>query len=114
MRSPLFALVLALAVPAGSALAENVYGRVYDTLSGEIFGETRIVMFNATEKKEALTDKDGAYWIRDLKPGPYLVRIVIPKRGEIVGRAMVYAKMPTTIVNLDLARIEAPDHDDNY
>lgn len=93
------------------AQAETVYGRVYDTLKGKIFANTRVVLV-ANPEKEATTDSSGSFWIRDVRPGPYLVHIYTADR-EVVGRLLVY-KTPTTIANLDLAKIEAPGAEDEY
>ncbi|WP_218082106.1 carboxypeptidase-like regulatory domain-containing protein [Anthocerotibacter panamensis] len=105
---PLLALTLLGMAPVQ---AEAIYGRVYDTLKGKTFPNTRVVL-GSNPKLETTTDQDGSYWFHGVKPGPYLIYLY-PAGREVIGRLVVY-KAPTTIGNLDLAKIEAPETEDAY
>ncbi len=108
----LFLCLALLTYFSQSVQAEAIYGRVFDTLKGNILSNTRLVL-GSNPNQETTTDSTGSYWFRNVKPGPYLVHIFTAD-GEIVGRLVVYTKVPTTIANLDLSKIEAPGGDDNY
>ncbi|MBC7879805.1 MAG: carboxypeptidase regulatory-like domain-containing protein [Anaerolineae bacterium] len=95
-----------------SVQAETIYGRVFDTLKGKILPNTRLVL-GSNPNQETTSDSTGTYWFRNVKPGPYLVHIFTAER-EVVGRLVVYKSVPTTVANLDLSKIDAPDSDDNY
>lgn len=108
----LFLCLAVLTCLSQSAQAETIYGRVFDTLKGKILPNTRLVL-GSNPNQETTSDSTGSYWFRNVKPGPYLVRI-FTENGEVVGRLVVYKSVPTTIANLDLSKIDAPDSDDNY
>ncbi|CAL1241601.1 carboxypeptidase-like regulatory domain-containing protein [Candidatus Methylocalor cossyra] len=101
---------LALAEPAGAAA---IYGKVYDTLRGRLYPRTRLIL-GTQPPRETTTDDAAQYWFRDVAPGAYLIRIVREGEGDVVGRLVVAPDRATTIVNLDLSKIEAPHHDDAY
>jgi len=111
MLRQLFSFVVVTGLLTSAVQAEGIYGKVFDTMRGKIYPNARIVL-GVDRKRETVTDSEGQYWFKDVKPGPYLVYIYLPE-GEVVGRLMVY-RVPTTIVNLDIARIDAPSHDDEY
>ncbi len=112
MRYTAWLICTAIIVLGSSAApAETVYGQVYDTLHGKIYKNTKVTL-NSTPPKEATTNEQGQYWLHDVKPGAYLVQIMLPNQ-DVVGRLVVY-KIPTTIANLDLSKIESPSEDDAY
>jgi Carboxypeptidase regulatory-like domain len=108
LSAAFLALTVLVALPAH---AEAIYGKVYDTLKGKIYPNTRVVL-GSDPQREVITEQDGSFWFRDVKPGAYIVRIFTPDR-EVVGRLVVY-KTPTTISNLDLAKIDVPGAEDEY
>lgn len=112
MRILLFCLIV-LTSFSPSAQAEAIYGRVYDTMGEGVLPGARIVLSNPTGQRETIADKDGAYGFKDVKPGAYLVHIYTKDRA-VVGRILVYPKLPTTIANLDLGKIDAPGPEDAY
>ena len=91
------------------ARAADVYGRVYDTMREQMYPGAVIEV--AGRRLEA--DEAAQYWLRDIRPGTYLVRIVVPGR-EVTGRILVGGMRPMNVVNLDLARIDPPHEDDAY
>lgn len=113
MRFATIACLVAGLLYAAEAQAAKLYGRVYDTLRGEIYKKARIVL-ESVPPRETVTDNQGQYWFKEIAPGAYLIRIVRPGRGDVVGRVVVSSRTNTTIANLDLSRIEAPDPDDEY
>lgn len=113
MKREVKTLLLSLILLTNTGEAASIYGRVFDTLDGEIFKDARIVLMT-TPAKETTTDARGQYWFRDIKPGPYLVKIIRTGQPEVVGRLVVSAARETTIVNLDLAKIEPPEGHDEY
>jgi len=92
--------------------AEDIYGKVYETLKGKIYANTRVVLI-ANPNQETITAKDGSFWFRGVKPGAYLVQILISKDDIVTGRLIVYPR-PMNVINLDLSKIEAPGHGDEY
>ena len=113
MRFATLACLVVGLLCAGEAQAANLYGRVYDTLRGEIYGKTKIVL-GSSPPRETVTDDRGQYWFKDVAPGAYLIRILHPGREDVVGRVVISARNRTTIANLDLSRIETPHSDDEY
>ncbi|UFP93406.1 carboxypeptidase-like regulatory domain-containing protein [Gloeobacter morelensis] len=104
-----FGLGLALAAPAQ---AESVvYGRVFQTMENTVFTDAKVTLLS-NPPKQTRTDQYGQYWLRDVKPGAYLVRLQIPGRPLITGRLVV--GKGTTVANLDLSKIGHPDHDEEY
>ena len=101
------AALLLLGIPY--ARAADVYGRVYDTMRSKMYPGA-VIEF-AGRRVEA--DAAAQFWLRDIRPGSYLVRIVVPGR-DVMGRVFVMEGRPTNIVNLDLARIDPPHEDDAY
>jgi len=92
------------------ARAADVYGRVYDTMRGELYPGARVELGT----RAVVADDNAQYWLRDVAPGAYLIRVVIPGRREVNGRVLVVARQPTNIVNLDLGRIDPPHDEDEY
>ncbi len=104
-------LIAGLAVLAAPmARAADVYGRVYDTMRGELYPGARVELGT----RAVVADDNAQYWLRDVAPGAYLIRVVIPGRREVNGRVLVVARQPTNIVNLDLGRIDPPHDEDEY
>ncbi|AGY56496.1 carboxypeptidase-like regulatory domain-containing protein [Gloeobacter kilaueensis] len=101
-------LGLLLALPAQ---AETVYGRVFETLQGSVFTGAKVILLS-NPPQQTTTDGQGQYWFRDVKPGAYLVRLVIAGRPEITGRVIVHRG--TTIAHLDLSKIGTPGSEDEY
>jgi hypothetical protein len=106
-------LVLTGLLTSATAQAADVYGRVYDTLKGEIYKNARIEL-DARPPMHTTTDGFGQYWFRGIEPGAYLIRIRRVGHKEVVGRLVVSSKAPTTIGNLDISRIETPHEQDEY
>ena len=106
-------VVVCSALPAPAATAADLYGRVYDTMRGELYPGARIEL--ATPGlRHAVTDLAAQYWLRDIAPGSYLVRIFVPGQREVTGRLLVTGTAHTQVVNFDLARIDPPHEDDAY
>ncbi len=106
-------LCLAGLFATGTAQAANIYGRVYDTLKGQIYRNVRIEL-GTQPPRQTTTDELGQYWFRGVEPGAYLIRILRSDDEEVVGRLVVSPKLPTTVGNLDLSKIEAPHQHDEY
>jgi hypothetical protein len=94
-------------------LAENVYGRVYDTLRGEVYAHA-LVELGGVPPHATSTDSRGQYWLHGVAPGAYLVRIKTEEGREVIGRLVVSRSPATIIANLDLAKIDVPGAEDEY
>jgi hypothetical protein len=106
---------LLVGVNLAPAKAASVYGKVYDTLRGEMYQGANIEI-NTKPPRMTTTDKDGQYWFKNLKPGAYLVRITRGQANahEVVGRLLVSGQTATTIGNLDISKIDPPHEGDEY
>ena len=108
-----FGLSLSLLIILGPADAADIYGRVYDTLRGKTYPEAQVRI--ATDPaRETQSDGQAQFWFKDVAPGVYLVRISLPQRQPVTGRLLVPGGRATTIANLDLAKIDPPEEDDEY
>jgi len=107
-------LLPVLILSFGSAAdAEDIYGRVYDTLRGKTYPGARI-QIDTKPVRETISDEQAQFWFRDVRPGVYLVRISLPERDLIIGRVLVASRRSSTIANLDISKIDPPEEDDEY
>ena len=53
-------------------------------------------------KESVVADASAQYWLRDIAPGAYLIRVVIPERREVTGRVMILERQSINIVNLEI------------
>lgn len=97
---------------AGPAMAETVYGRVYDTMdNGRIYANTRVVL-SGKPSRETVTDQYGQYRFENVPRGAYLIRLHAQGKAQVTGRLIVQES--TTIANLDFGKLEDPDHAAEY
>ena len=53
-------------------------------------------------EESVVADASAQYWLRDIAPGAYLIRVVIPERREVTGRVMIFERQSINIVNLEI------------
>jgi len=103
----------ALLAGSGPTVAADIYGRVYDTLRGQLYPGAQVTL--ATQPVQvARCDEQAQFRFKDVQPGVYLVHLALPDQSVFTSRLLVSGRIPTTIANLDLARINPPDEDDQY
>ncbi len=98
---------------AGPAAAADVYGRVYDTLRGQLYPGAQVTLV-AQPAQVVRCDEQAGFRFKDVPPGVYLVRLALPDSSVFTSRLLVSGRTPTTIADLDLSRINPPDEDDEY
>ncbi len=100
-------------VYAGQAGAAEIYGRVYDTLQGQLYPGARVSLAS-NPAQQAVCDDQAQFRFSHVPPGVYWVRVALPDRGVLTSRILVSRNTPTVIANLDIAKINPPEEDDEY
>ena len=113
VRWRLLGSLFAGALASGECIATDIYGRVFDTMRGEIYAGATIVL-GTQPAIETVTNIHGQYRLRDVTPGVYLVRITVAPDRVVTSRLVVRDLAYTLVANLDLARIEPPGDNDQY
>ncbi|MHB9118998.1 MAG: carboxypeptidase-like regulatory domain-containing protein [Burkholderiales bacterium] len=98
---------------AGQAGAADIYGRVYDTLQGRLYPGARVSLAS-NPAQQAVCDDQAQFRFSHVAPGAYLVHVALPDRGLLTSRILVGRDAPTVIANLDIAKINPPEEDDEY